>query len=314
MPEVDCVALFANNTLPADILSAINAFAAVSLIPPIFIFIKISMEKKLKTSSKILFHLGLTLFLLIFAHYAFHTIWYITMCRNYNLSLVFRYINVYVYMLQGVLLVLLLFFRLYLIFKDSKFALTKCSIITFLITLIVASILSSIGFALEYLGMISIADTLQSIGGGVYIVTVMALNGMFIYKMYRVQRAAGDKNSAKFLNIITKTCLLYTISAISIMVTLSVYFLRDSFNSVGISFLSEFLFVVDLHTNFVSILLSYGYCDKWYTLICGCLHRKCHQCLSAVASNKPALELETSTADGNNGESVIIDEMMDIDK
>ena len=46
-------------------------------------------------------------------------------------------------------------------------------------------------------------------------------------------------------------------------------------------------FVLDLYTNFFSVMLSYKYYHKWYRKVCGCCHDHCDKlCAYCFAENE----------------------------
>merc|ERR1719361_2341663 len=86
--------------------------------------------------------------------------------------------------------------------------------------------------------------------------------------MYQVFHLSAARDAV--INIITKTTLLCVISSMTLLLFLIPFFLNGIVvNSHHVLFVANFMIVVDLFTNFLSVWLSYRCFDSYYFKICG---------------------------------------------
>ena len=105
---------------------------------------------------------------------------------------------------------------------------------------------------------------------------VIWLNVLFIYKLHLVQNSVKNNihkiKNDKLLYLSTKTTILSIVSTsiLLIMMALAVY---EWESEMVYWLIFAFMLIADLYSNFLCILLSYTYYDKYYIKICGLCHR-----------------------------------------
>ena len=204
------------------VFPTLNALAAVSTMPLIYIYIQAYLQKKLKSTS-LLFHLGLALFMVIFIIFTIAIAHHRMYCHpNYQyLSNFIDITNGILYIAQSTIVVVILFIRLVDIFKGTLLALSNCIIHSFLAVISADAILgSSCSIAYNLLEEYSPNSPLfapiysfWAFSSFVYLILVILLNALFIFKMYKVYHTDKAMN-IKILNIITKTTVLCVISSL----------------------------------------------------------------------------------------------------
>ena len=278
----DAWACTSNEILYNDyILPILNASAAITTIPFIILYIRARYNKKLK-STFCLFGLGLAMFVIIFTWFVSEVFHNGIICyEDYQyLSNFFDMANGILYTTQNTLLLLILFIRLMQIFQKTEFALSYCVINSFIFLIVIAAIISSlcsISYNLleqyspnsPWLTAIIFIWIFPSL---VYILSVIWLNGLFIHKMYKVYHMTEIRNNSKrkMEDIISKTTVLCVVSSMSSLLFFISWFLWSAVDTPDVVFVSEVMMVVDLYTNFLSVLLSFSHFGSYYWKVCGC--------------------------------------------
>ena len=302
MSSVDCgdTEQFYNNI----VYPILFAIAAITLLLPIYFYIKAYINQTLK-SSKSMFYAGLVFFLNIFIFY----VSYATNCGVYCHGISHWIVQAppfYLYTMQAVLLLLILFMRLILIFKGlPSLSLSPWTITIYLILTATCLFAACIGFTMALFLATpqnqGIGFILSSMALPIYIILVLWLNILFIIKLYRVYKTSeptktgkeSGKENDKLVEIITKTTILSMISTLMIFVFSCFYILLFS---IGIDkyLLGTRLFLIgDLHTNFMSILLSFNYFNGWYRKLCGNCHWCCVRCWNKISHDDDVMNLVT---------------------
>ena len=279
------------------LLPSVYLFAVITMMPPIYIYISSYIRNKLK-STKLLFYAGLFMFICIPLSLILNAIFCLYRCHNPELGELIAAPRFYIYPIQGIMLTLILFIRLISIFKDTKFRLSKCTIISYVSMV-------GFGFISTIIGNTLIQwDKTQFIGfllwillGFDYLFCVIWLNILFLRKVFKVHKASrmNLNNRQKLLNMITKTTILCVMSTSFIIIYLVVFFVYvGTSDSLKYYVMIGFTLCADLYSNFLSILLSYSYFSGWYEKLCGCCHYKCIQCWSKC-SKRDDFELSVHT-------------------
>ena len=252
------------------------------LLPPIFSFIKAYFEKKL-ISSKILFCLGLLFYLTICTLFIILSLTWSLYCKiNKDLSKPqdpFR-VNI-IYTFQSAILVTILFTRLVSIFKGTELAISTIVKVTFM-TLTVILVLNSIAvdiFAeIVHESYTDMTTYMYLLGFLLYITEFLWLNILFLYKLYKLNKTDNVGQDKMVLKIMIKTTVLSVLSSISSFLTMIVTAIAIAFGdeSFYVQTFAVIFGIIDLYTNFYSVLLSYRYYDKWYQMLCGkCCNKFC---------------------------------------
>ena len=262
------------------ILPTLMAIAIVAIVVPTIIFIRAYRAKILK-SSAFLFWFGLSYFTILSAYLFVNIMRYAFWCRYDDIRTIFNSIIPHFYPLQSFMIMGIFFTRLVYIFQGTTFKVSKLTNIGYSLLIIVPIMMAETGNWMNTPERTPNGNLLTGIGSAGYIITVFLLNGLFIYKMMRVYRMVLANNSVSkpgqhLVKLITKTSLLCFVSTIGSMVFLSSYQWRNTMNHPHLFALTVVILIVDMYTNYLSVLLSFAYFDDWYFRFCGCCHRKCH--------------------------------------
>ena len=303
MSTTDCgdTERFYNNVVYPILFST----AAITLLLPIYSYIKAYINNTLK-SSKSIFYVGLVFFLNIFIFY----VSFATNCGVYCHGVSHWIVEAppfYLYTMQCVLLLFILFLRLILIFKEMpSLSLSPWTITIYLILTAICLLAACIGFTMELFmertQMQWIGFILSSLVAPIYIILVLWLHILFIIKLYRVHKASGEptktgkesgKENDKLVEIITKTTILSLISTLMIFVHGCFYILLGSIEIDRYLLITRLFLIGDLHTNFMSILLSFNYFNGWYRKLCGNFHWCCVRCWNKISHDDDVMNLVT---------------------
>ena len=255
------------------ILPSMSGIAAVSMTIPIFIYTKSFLNGTLKTP-KSLFYLGLVLFITLFSLFIVEMVRFPSRCLNLDQYLKLRIIASQLALLSSCNLFATYFYRLYLIFKGTAFALNTITIIVICAIFIVGILIyipSIIGWTLGI-------SELEFLSAGLQLLAILLFVYMvylFIYKLVKIMRSTKD-DSEVILKLMTKTTLLAMISCITFTLAISTSIMvGDVFMSIHFSFFCHFCIVCNYYTSFLCIFLSYQRFDGWYSKLCGCFESVC---------------------------------------
>ena len=268
----------------------------------IYIFIHSYLKSKLKTI-KLLFYSGTTFFIMIFIALLSYSFWSINRCHNWRISTIFHLIATQLYILQTMMLAAILFYRLYKVFKTTKFALNILTIRLFSTCYIIASLIG-IGAGITYSTHRTIGRFIGSIAGIFGIIIIGYIFILYVYKLFLVYKSEKDED---LINVITKTSLLAFISIFNTFLVFTIIPLISVINSVHFSFIWNVLVVMDLYTNFFCIYLQYKYFNPYYLKICGVCDRKCVALWSKCIATNPNLQneiLPSRDSRQNDGDTV----------
>ena len=191
------------------------------------------------------------------------------------------------------LLWIILFIKIHFVFKNTVFRLKTCSIKCWIILFIFLFITYTTYF-IGYFG-IYVADDkdvdnftqteIIYIGSTVLLLWVfmtvipIALSILFVSKLIKVNKSAQSKNQNKddgLLAIITKITVLALLSIPSTMVLFYYYFYATT--SPYRVYVRGWVYLLDTYSNFICILFSYKFFDRYYMLFCGSCHGICKRC------------------------------------
>ena len=191
------------------------------------------------------------------------------------------------YVFQLIMLLGILFFRLYLSFRATAFTISKCTIWSFSIYYSLTSICGVFGAI-----SVSTASTLgQSILGGTMGLTLLLalwLICLFLYKLTQIYKASKSKGGDdELVRVITKTSLLCFISTLNSILSLSIIPYSISSTSIHVKFVAAIVNIIDIYTNFLCIYLSYTYFARFYALLCGCCDMSCQYLWNKCTDTMP---------------------------
>eukprot|EP01083_Nonionella_stella_P043869 118380_1 len=255
------------------IYPSISSIVAMCILILSYVFINAYIKRKLK-ASKTLFYIGAIFFIICAIILVILTIQSITQCHNLRHHVILLNIFSQLYVLQGLLLLGQLYYRLYITFKETAFELRKSTNITFWTVYIITCILSiSTGFT--YANEHSIGALNTALAYVMFALLVFVLNGLFIYKLKKVN-ANMDKNGKRLIVVITKTTILAFVSTSITIFTAVPVVITAVYPSVYLSFTVSLSFTADIASNFLGIFLSFKHFHIYYMRCCGCCDSQCH--------------------------------------
>eukprot|EP01083_Nonionella_stella_P245359 852915_1 len=229
--------------------------------------------------------------LIIFISYVFASTFVCINPEMYQIPWMFGRIGL---VIQYVLLIYMLFYRLCIIFNGTPMAVSRCTVWTFnalYLTFIICSLILLLGespgststeqgantnlpvllFKLTY--VIQVLLTVLLIGW---------LVGLFIRKMVQIQNTQTDP---QIMKIVTKTFILTIASIATFLLMLCAITLdRNSDDSVHLRFIVMIVLDADTMTNFLGIILGFSAFDDKYMALCGSCHRGCTKCCTKIVS------------------------------
>ena len=257
------------------------------MMPAVFRYIK--MKAKV-TDNKCLYWTCLIFFIFVFL-YLISLILLAAVCQNVGAYMMVRDIAALLFVIQTLLLLAILFMRLYVVFKGTMYALSSVTIKLYwiiyslcILFFIVAGI-SFVNLSQTIIGSIIVAFAFLLI-----IIMVSVLIALFLYKMAQVYKSVDTENSnPALIAIITKTNLLAIISIVSTLITAIFVTLETSIwsNSIPVFMISRLLVINDVFTNFWCIILSSSIFNNWYLKICKCCHLRCESCWYRIVGKIP---------------------------
>ena len=283
--------------------SVIYALAAISMLPFMRIYLRRDIRKNLKQGVKILYYLSLTMFIPEFILFILGSIAFAIHCNNVVFAYILYSIMNIISAIQSLLLVIVLFMRLYQTFKSTLYSLSMFTIKLFI----------GICITMTFLGIIvlsvytyNIDNTLIASVLGIilllYIFLLIWVVGLYVKKLIEVQRNASQ-NDEEFVKMITKTALLCIIS-VSTTLVLMISIVVLSLFDTEIGFLVQCLIILmDIYTNFMCILLSFNPFEIFYQRLCGFCHKKCYGFWSNWVESKDQKMIVT-TVEANNIQNV----------
>ena len=221
------------------------------------------------------------MFICISVLLAINAVYRIFRCNNPRLGAKIAMPRFYIYALQSITLTFVLFERLVFIFKDTQFRLSQCTIILYISLVIIGSLTVVTAFSMQLFFDTQyqfIALVLSSFAALDYVFLVIWLNVLFVRKVSRVQASSNmnKNNRQKLLDTIIKSTILCITSTSFIILYLVVYLVYVGTSGSLILFVvTTPLFIADLYSNFLCVLLSYSYFNRWYYKLCGKCHRQC---------------------------------------
>ena len=189
--------------------------------------------------------------------------------------------------IQLLVIFFILFFRLKVVFDDTMYQLSRCTIITF------STIYSSCGiltvfatFTSTLNGGTRVTDSVWygiavMFSGMLLLCTIVALSVLFIYKLIKVYKGLGTDVSTtqyKLVSMVTKMSLLLLVSILSsiVLVITSTLYGNSAWDwwhwtvvRMGIN--------IDIWCNFLTVFLTYKCFENFYFRICGYCDGHCRR-------------------------------------
>eukprot|EP01084_Bolivina_argentea_P034629 64110_1 len=249
-----------------------TAALSVVIIPLIIwmLYRHISNQKK-TPESKYIYVLGLLFYIVTSICLILFVIANVMMCISSS-SWIVHWSFMLFYALHWNTVMILLFCRIYSVFKETSYQFSKCQVYTFYVlygSFIVSIFVIVIGLFgitfLMYLGFVIIYLLMVIIP--IYIFSV------FIAKLCAIYRKTKDVNDdGRYISMITKNVILAffcNLSSVCSLIILTIVLASSkSDTSDAIYILILFL---DISSNCLCIVLSYKQNYKYYSFMCGCL-------------------------------------------
>ena len=247
------------------------------------------IKSKKKSKNNCLYKTGLIFFISIFLSIIANTTYTLFICRSFKMYTILINILNQCYAIQTLLLDGILFARLYYVFEETLFSLSKTTIRLYwifysIMCLVFISAAIAVGNYRETIPGIILAGSAFLM----LISAVIILISLFLYKMtqvYKFIHTNKGKANPALLKIITKTSTLAIISVLATLLDSIGIMIVPFARTIHCEFMANLLFTFDLFTNFWCIILSYHWYHEWYIKMCGGLDRKCTKCWHKIVSS-----------------------------
>ena len=194
-------------------------------------------------------------------------------CRSFIMSLYLHFWGAIAYPVQTLLLLALLFRRLYQTYKNvPSLSISKATVVSFTICYIITAIVFISGGIMYVTFPIGIGALIYTLSSVLTITLTLILFGNYVYKMYTMYRSTKDEDLIK---IIAKNSLLAITSMIITILSFVAFSLIPVFHSMHYIFIVDLFLITDIYTNALCIFLTYRVWDRYYYKICGYCDSKC---------------------------------------
>eukprot|EP01084_Bolivina_argentea_P018367 34196_1 len=270
----------------------------MSMVYPVYVYIRAYQQENLKSPPS-LFYASTAFFIILFIYYCDTIIYSVYWCSDYAIYMISYYITINLYILQGSIMTSILFGRLVFIFQNSVFVISKCTIYCYATLVGLAVVLGTIGQIVYYYipGVTTSGLVLIGFAFLFYVTIIIWLNSIFVYKLRIVYKSCQDSldENGKLLHIITKSSILCFSSTWFIILWFTMFVIRNMINSPHYYLVRHIVLIVDLYSNFLSILLSFNHFHPWYMKVCGCCHAKCHSFWNYCVNKDTITQQNTET-------------------
>ena len=192
------------------------------------------------------------------------------------------------YQIHFTLYLLLLFFRLYHVFKASVYSLSKWTKYLYIFAIFLVYILT--GF-IYYFFLVHYWTGIWFMLGlvlyAVFILDMVWIEILYVYKLFRVVKNTtnkGDKESVLLVSI-SRYTILSTLSVIVSLIWLIINAMQyDIFQPFPRIFAMAVGYIIDIVSNIMCFTLGYAYSNGIYGKLCGCVDKQCRRCCSVLIS------------------------------
>ena len=200
------------------------------------------------------------------------------------------------------ILIIIFFHRIVRVFKKTPFQLKKITIRIYNISFILLPSWLFAGIALGWIICKSeciLVGIVASLFLLFYILLLISLVSLFIYKLIQVYNNEQDDNGT-LVAAITKLAVLVSLSVFvtfTNMITTVFYF---QYERVWIEWLSIFVAIADLYTNFICVIMCFKAFKSHYDLLCHGLDSICKICWNKIVNCNDARILMIMQKDNQN--------------
>eukprot|EP01084_Bolivina_argentea_P278811 476479_1 len=195
-------------------------------------------------------------------------------------------IAIILYAIQTYTLWIVLFTRIFFVFKDTVYKLSSCTkysvIIFFVSVLVLGSIATMFDKSQSVDNLIAVFELFLSICFCTW------LSCLFLYKLFKVFSNSEKGSDDVLLSIIIKQSLLAVISIGMTLFTILTFIMAAITGHAWASFV---VFLCDQYTNAICVVLGYSCFDSYYKKFCFRCHNGCTKifCCSVVVEHKKSV-------------------------
>ena len=245
---------------------------SILMISLIVMYIKAYIKSTTKMSA---FQFSTTIFyfMIQFICMIFAVPWSLSQCQSLKITSIFHIIGIMTYSTQTLLLLLLLFHRLYMTYYATPaFALSRFTIITFIICYTITCIVFISGGVLYSFNPNSWPAQIYALSSILSIILTIVLFAMYLHKLYIICKKTKDED---LIHIISKNSLLAVISIFVTILSFIAFSLIPLFDTVYYIIFVDLMIIMDVCTNALCIFLAYHRFNGLYLIICGICHNDC---------------------------------------
>ena len=178
------------------------------------------------------------------------------------------------------MLLLILFIRVYFAFQGSMFALTKCTVKTYIVIYIIEPILFILGGFMYIIVDSPIGLMLIAVAVVFILSLIISIVALYVQKLIQVYKLSkGDEH---YMSIITKTTILTMMSVIVTCFGYIPFFMVNYLNGYTY-WIMELSLLIDIYTNYICVVVGYPVFATLYNKLCGGLDLKCRNCCGKLA-------------------------------
>ena len=269
----------------------INIILLANMIPLMYKFIKMNLQKRSKKKQKwYLFYPGIIFTICTFIILIADTVVIFFYECNHFWWMLFMLIFGSTYTLQIVLVFTILFARTYFIFKSSAYALSKRTIIIYCLLFIMVPCSVGLVEAWYHISHHSeVSSTALALCYVFNMLVMVSLLTLFTQKLFitytnlpTVHDPRRSETHRNLMKVITRTVVLTSISLLFTLIASIGFITIDKWNTFG-QMMIALLVIIDVYTNFVCILLSYAFFDRYYQKLCGKFDHKIGQICNYIS-------------------------------
>eukprot|EP00484_Ammonia_sp_Unknown_P002718 CAMPEP_0197057488 /NCGR_PEP_ID=MMETSP1384-20130603/97719_1 /TAXON_ID=29189 /ORGANISM="Ammonia sp." /LENGTH=275 /DNA_ID=CAMNT_0042491933 /DNA_START=63 /DNA_END=890 /DNA_ORIENTATION=+ len=250
-------------------------------------------------SSKNIFYISLAYYIILIAYCIDRIIDYRYYCYSDRVASSATIASMYLYNTQAVVLGFILFRRLVTIFEGSAYELSRATVLVSAAIIVFDGSLANISYSLYKFGAPGHAVWIALLGLAALLalIIIIALNFVFIYKLYVVHSASGAaaKNDRTLLLVITKTTILCFMSTGITLFSMLFYICWIATQAVALEYIYALFVYGDILTNFLCVVLAARQFDAWYFLLCNCCHERLASCCNLHAKRNNTIKEMLST-------------------
>ena len=181
------------------------------------------------------------------------------------------------YLLQLCQVILITFYRMYLVFRGTpRYALKKCTI-RIITTLSLLMVITSSCSYINHLAVLVVISLF------IYIILLIILSSMFVSKLRHLMSREEDADIQK---IVWKIYILFMNSIFTTFINITWYQFYMSSGIGWMVYVTRILSILDIITNQISVTLTLKVFNSTYSRLCGCQERVCRCCCTLLCASR----------------------------